>query len=68
MMSLQIDDDDDYQQVDVLQLKVFEGIPHGLNYFLSRKRLALCPGREYYHHCSDSDDYDFTSQPSVAGL
>ena len=40
------DDDDDYQQVDVLQLKVFEGIPHGLNYFLSRKRLALCPGRE----------------------
>ena len=40
------DDDDDYQQVDVLQLKVFEGIPHGLNYFLSRKRLALCPGQE----------------------
>ena len=41
------DDDDGYQQVDVLKLKVFKGISDWLNYFFTRKRLALCPDHDY---------------------
>ena len=53
------DDYDDYQEVDVLQLKVFKGISHRLNYFFARERLPLCPDHDYCDHFDDYSAHDF---------